>query len=283
VAKTLWVRLQEVTFTEAETRVVKIVTEDPQFVAFRTMAELMERADVGAGTVARLCMKLGLSGFAALQREVQNELSSSLRPAADRIKEQPAKQPAGDLLAQVDQTEQRNISKTFGRVDQGSFNQAVLLLADVRRHIVVLPSDACRGVGIQYTNELSFLRPNVELLDGNPVTVGRRLALGDNQDVIVAMDIRRYDNWLIETVQRFAAADASVISLTDNPASPIATVSAHHFTIDAESPGPFDSFTATLALLNALNAATAVKLRKTATDRLQKVEQAWRSTKVIDR
>jgi DNA-binding MurR/RpiR family transcriptional regulator len=279
VTKTLSARLAEVTFSPAEGRVARILIDDPQFVAFRTMAELMERADVGAGTVARLSAKLGFTGFAELQREVQHEFAGSLRPAADRIKEQPAK----DLLGQVNQTEQSNVATTFNRIDGASFENAVALLADTRRHIVVLASDACRGVGMQYANELSFLRPNVELLDGNPVTVGRRLALGDNQDVIVAMDLRRYDNWLVETVQRFAKAHASVISLTDNPASQIAMVSAHHFTIDAESPGPFDSFTATLALLNAFNAATAAKLRKSATDRLEKVEQAWRSTKVIDR
>jgi DNA-binding MurR/RpiR family transcriptional regulator len=272
---TLSASLRAVKSSPAEGRVVQVLIDDPQFVAFRTMAELMERADVGAGTIARLCAKLNLSGFAELQRQAQVELTGSLRPAAERIKEQ----PATDLIGQVAQAEQTNVTKTFGRIDRTSFDNAVALLADTRRHVVVLASDACRGVGMQYTNELSFLRPNVELLDGNPVTVGRRLALGDELDVVLAIDIRRYDNWLVETVQQFANKRAAVLSLTDNAAS----VSAHHFSIDAESPGPFDSFTAALALLNAFNAATAAKLRKSATDRLEKVEQAWRATKVIDR
>jgi DNA-binding MurR/RpiR family transcriptional regulator len=271
--------LRSVKSSPAEGRVVQVLTDDPQFVAFRTMAELMERADVGAGTIARLCAKLNLRGFAELQRRAQAELTGSLRPAADRIKEQ----PATDLIGQVAYAEQNNVARTFDRIDRTSFDNAIVMLADTQRHIIVLASDACRGVGQQYANELSFLRPNVELLDGNPVTVGRRLALGDELDVVVAIDIRRYDNWLVETVQQFANKRAAVISLTDNAASPIAVVSAHHFTIDADSPGPFDSFTAALALLNACNAATAGKLRKSATDRLEKVEQAWRSTKVIDR
>jgi DNA-binding MurR/RpiR family transcriptional regulator len=276
---TLSASLRAVKSSPAEGRVVQVLIDDPQFVAFRTMAELMERADVGAGTIARLCAKLHLSGFAELQRQAQAELTGSLRPAAERIKEQ----PATDLIGQVAQAEQTNVTKTFGRIDRTSFDNAVALLADTRRHVVVLASDACRGVGMQYANELSFLRPNVELLDGNPVTVGRRLALGDELDVVLAIDIRRYDNWLVETVQQFANKRAAVLSLTDNAASPIALVSAHHFSIDADSPGPFDSFTAALALLNAFNAATAAKLRKSATDRLDKVEQAWRATKVIDR
>jgi DNA-binding MurR/RpiR family transcriptional regulator len=261
----------------AEGRVVQVLTDDPQFVAFRTMAELMERADVGAGTIARLCVKLNLSGFAELQRRAQDELAGSLRPAAVRIKER----PATDLVGQVAQAEVSNVANTFDRVNRSTFDSVVALLADAQRHVIVLASDACRGIGLQYANELSFLRANVELLDGNPVTVGRRLALGDATDIVVAIDIRRYDNWLVETVKRFANKQAVVISLTDSAASPIAMVSAHYFTIDAESPGPFDSFTAALALLNAVNAATAGTLRKSATDRLEKVEQAWRTTKVI--
>ncbi len=275
----LAVRLRAIRCTPAESRVAKIVLEDPQFVAFRTMAELMERSDVGAGTIARLSTKLGFSGFAELQRQVQDELTGTLRPAAERIKEQSPK----DLVGLVAQTEQTNVQRTFERIDRAAFDRSVALLADAKHHIVVMASDACRGVGLQYANELSFLRPNVELLDGNPVTVGRRLALGDDRDVVVAVDIRRYDNWLVETVGRFAQANATIISLTDNPTSPIALVSAHHFTIDADSPGPFDSFTAALALLNTFNAAVAAKLRRSATDRLEKVEQAWRATKVIEK
>jgi DNA-binding MurR/RpiR family transcriptional regulator len=45
----------------------------------------------------------------------------------------------------------------------------------------------------------------------------------------------------------------------------------------AASAGPFDSHVATLALLNAIVAAVADRLRTSATDRLDRIEAAWRS------
>jgi DNA-binding MurR/RpiR family transcriptional regulator len=260
--------------TTAESRVAQVVEEHPQLIAFGTMAVLVERAGVGAGTVARLCAKAGLDGFADLQRRVQTELVGALRPAAERIKEA----PQADLQGKFVTSEVANVQRTLQGASPDSVRAIGLLLGDLKKHIVVAASDACMGVAMQFSNELSLLRPNVELLDGSPVAMGRRLALGDDTDVIVALDIRRYDKWLVETVNRFAAARATIIGLSDSATSPIAAVANHHFVIHAHSPGPFDSFTSALTLLNLLGATAAVKLRKTATDRLAKVEEAWVAT-----
>jgi DNA-binding MurR/RpiR family transcriptional regulator len=260
--------------TTAETRVAQVVEQDPQLIAFGTMAALVARAGVGAGTVARLCAKAGLHGFADLQRRVQTELVGTLGPAAERIKEAPQTDLVGKFVA----SEASNIHNTLQGASTTSLQASGVLLGDLKKHIVVAASDACMGVALQFSKELSLLRPNVELLDGSPVAMGRRLALGDDTDVVVAIDIRRYDNWLVETVNRFATAQARIIGLSDSATSPIAAVADHHFVIHAHSPGPFDSFTGALSLLNLLGATAAVKLRKTATDRLAKVEDAWVAT-----
>jgi DNA-binding MurR/RpiR family transcriptional regulator len=273
------VRLQSVVLTEAEARVGAVIIGNLQAVAFGTMADLAAAADTGPGTVARLCSKLGLSGFAELQRAVRPELLGSLRPAAERIKEK----PAGDVLGRVAEADARNVAETFAATNSAQLQVTAKVLSELKRHVVVVCSDACAGVGQQYGSELASLRPNVEVLHGNPVAVARRLALGDRLDVVVAVDIRRYDAWLVDAVQRFAKAGATVIALSDSASSPLGKLADHHFTIAVASPGPFDSFTGALALLNALNAETAVRLRRTATDRLAKVEQAWNETAALDR
>jgi DNA-binding MurR/RpiR family transcriptional regulator len=272
-------RLQSVSLTDAEARVGAVIVGDLEAVAFGTMADLATAADTGAGTVARLCSKLGLSGFAELQRSVRPELLGSLRPAAERIKEK----SDGDVLGRVAEADARNVAETFAATDAAHVQAAAKVLGDLRRHVVVVCSDVCAGVGQQFGSELASLRPNVEVLHGNPVAVARRLALGDKLDVVVTVDIRRYDAWLVDAVTRFAKSGATVIALSDTPTSPLGKVADHHFTIAVTSPGPFDSFTGALALLNALNAETAVRLRRTATDRLAKVEQAWNATAALDR
>jgi DNA-binding MurR/RpiR family transcriptional regulator len=47
------------------------------------------------------------------------------------------------------------------------------------------------------------------------------------------------------------------------------------FVLAAEGAGPFDSHVGTLALANALVTGVAARLRRSATDRLDRVEAAW--------
>ena len=55
------------------------------------------------------------------------------------------------------------------------------------------------------------------------------------------------------------------------------------FTVEASSPGPFDSHVGTLALANALVAGVAARLRRSATDRLDRIERTWaRSGALVD-
>ena len=79
--------------------------EQPQLVAFGTVAELAAAAGAGAATVVRLATKLGFDGFTELQSSVQHDLANQLRPAAQRIRE-----PVGtDLVGRHLQLEQANV------------------------------------------------------------------------------------------------------------------------------------------------------------------------------
>ena len=51
--------------------------------------------------------------------------------------------------------------------------------------------------------------------------------------------------------------------------------------VAAEGAGPFDSHVGTLALANALTTGVATRLRRPATDRLDRVESAWRAADAL--
>jgi DNA-binding MurR/RpiR family transcriptional regulator len=94
-------------------------------------------------------------------------------------------------------------------------------------------------------------------------------------DVLVAIDLRRYERWVLAAVETTAAAEGTVIALTDSRLSPLAGPAALTFVVAAEGAGPFDSHVGTLALINALVTGVATRLRRSATDRLDRVESAW--------
>jgi DNA-binding MurR/RpiR family transcriptional regulator len=257
--------------TGAERRVAEVVLTRPELVAFGTVADLAEASQAGAATVVRLATKVGFDGFTSLQGAVQHELAQQLRPAAERIR-QP---PTGNVVARHAQTEVDNVRATLDAVDATAFDDAVRLLADPGRRVFMLSGDASRGVATQFVGDLAAVRDDVGLLDGNDVAVRRSVALLGERDVVVTLDLRRYDRWVIDAATLAGSAGVTQIAIVDSVLSPLAALATRTFTVVAAGVGPFDSHVGTLALLNALATGVATALRSVASDRLAAVEQAW--------
>jgi DNA-binding MurR/RpiR family transcriptional regulator len=259
--------------TNAERRLAEVVLADPQLVAFGTVAELAQRSGSGAATVVRLATKLGFEGFSALQSSVQQDLANQLRPAAERIRD-PA---VHDSLSRHLQLELGNVQTTLSQLDQVALDDVVSHLADPQAKVYVLSGDASKGVAHQFVGDLDALRANVLLIDGNEVAVRRKVALIDPIDVLVTIDLRRYDRWLVDTARIAAQEGVWMVSIVDSMLSPVAACAQRTLVVTAAGAGPFDSHVGTLALMNLLVAAVAVRLRGMATDRLDRSEAAWRA------
>jgi len=257
--------------TAAERRVAEVLLARPQLVGFGTVADLAAEAGTGAATVVRLAAKLGYSGFSALQDSVQSDLTRKLRPAAERIREGGSGHPLE--LARV--TESGNVAATLDAVDPTELAAVIDALSDLGRHVLVLAGNAATGVAQQFADEMFSLRPDVRRLDGNEVALHRDLALAGAGSVAVAIDVRRYDRWLLDAARTATATGSTVVALTDSVLSPLARYASHTFVLSAASVGPFDSQVGTLALLNTIVAGVADRLRSTASVRLDQAEQAW--------
>ena len=266
--------------TPAERRVAEVVLEHTQLVAFGTVADLAERSGSGAATVVRLATKLGFDGFTALQASVQHDLARQLRPAAERIRE-PA---ASDAIANHLELELDNVRTTLSSLDDEALADTVAHLASARSRVFVLSGDASHGIAVQLCTDLAALRNQVALIGGNQVSVDRQVSQLVRTDVVVMLDVRRYDRWLIDAATAARAAGVWAVAITDSLLSPLAALADRTLVIAAAGAGPFDSHVGTLSLCNLLVAGTADRLRAAATQRLDCAEAAWqRSGALIDR
>jgi DNA-binding MurR/RpiR family transcriptional regulator len=264
--------------TPAERRVADVVLSEPERVAFGTVAEVAARAHTSGATVVRLASKLGFDGFVGLQADVQHDLANRLRPAADRIRGAPSSDPIGRAA----EMEAMNVTATLAAVDRSVLHRAVDDLAARERRVWVLSGDASRGAALLFADHLGLLRADVQLLDGPDPRVARRLADLERGDALVVIDLRRYERWVLATVGAAAAMGARVIAITDSALSPLADRADAIFVVRADGAGPFDSHTGTIAVLNLLLAAVATRLRRSATDRLDRIEAAWQGS-LVDR
>jgi DNA-binding MurR/RpiR family transcriptional regulator len=266
--------------TAAERRVAQVVLERPQLVGFGTVADLAAAASAGAATVVRLAAKLGFDGFSSLQASVQHDLSRQLRPAAERIRELGGEHPVERHRA----AELSNVQATLDAVESASLDAVVTLLADTDRDVLVLAGDAEWGVAVQFATDLGALRPGVTTVGGSDIGVRRALALSTPRSTLIAVDLRRYERWVLEAIEQSRGAGHTIVALTDGVLSPLAMRADHSFVIAAASVSPFDSHVGTLALFDLFVAAAAERLKSTAAERLERVEAAWSTgASLIDR
>ncbi len=262
----------------AERRVADVVLADPQLVAFGTVAAVAERAGTSGASVVRLANRIGLEGFSELQAGVQGELANRLGRAAERIR-QPA---TADLVGRALTLELDNVHRTFERIDRAALDRAVDAVAGVGGGSLYLcVADASSGVMAQAGAELAMLRDRVVVLSGGDVAVGRLSSSAGDDDVALVLDLPRYDRTVLETARRLGRDGVRLIVLTDRALSPLTERAAEVFLLDAAGAGPFDSYVGALALLNLLVSSVADRLRATATDRLDRVEAAWRAADAL--
>ena len=257
--------------TTTERRIAEVVLRTPEAVAFGTVAELAAAAGAGTATVVRFATKLGYEGYADLQRSVQADLLGQLGPAAQRIRSF----DEDDVIRRHGVAEQHNVERTFRALDPARIDAVVERLRDARRPVLVLSGSASRGVAAQFVHDLGHLRPSVGLLDGNAVDVLQTIALAADTTLVVAIDLRRYDRWLVDAVGSITERALELIAISDSVLSPLAMQAAHSFVVAADSVGPFDSHVGTLALLNLLVIEVALAARGAAAERLDRLEAAW--------
>ncbi len=256
--------------TAAERRIAEVVLQTPQSIGFGTVADLARAAQVGAASVVRLASKLGFDGYSELQQAVQAELMQQLRPAVERIQTADLGSRAGHVAAEL-----ANVETTLTDVDDASLAMLVERLADLARPVLVLSSDASAGVARQFVTQLHQLRPHVVPIGGSDVEVRRELAVIDEHATLVVIDLRRYEQWVLDAHRVAVERGVWSAGVTDSMLSPIATAADVTFVVGAASTGPFDSYVGVLALLDLVAIDVAAQLKDSATERLAAIEASW--------
>jgi DNA-binding MurR/RpiR family transcriptional regulator len=265
--------------TASERRVAETLLGAGALAAFGTVAQVAQAAGSGAATVVRTAGKLGFDGFSALQAAARREVADELGPAAQRIHH--AGGEGRDLIRATLDVEVANLRQTFESLDDAAVEALADELSDLRYRVTVLAGEAATGIGAQLARDLAALRPDVVHVSGNEVAVSAHVAQLAEGDLLVVIDLRRYDRWLLDTVEQARSRGLRLVVLTDSVLSPLAGGAQWCLVVAAAAAGPFDSYVGALALGNLVVAATAQRLRRVAGDRLTRAEAAWQRTQAL--
>jgi DNA-binding MurR/RpiR family transcriptional regulator len=137
-------------------------------------------------------------------------------------------------------------------------------------------------VGGRFTNvlasylclHLTQMRADCRELPVEPVQRAAMLAELGRRDVVVALDIRRYEVATLKPARAAHARGATVVLVTDTWLSPIAEVAQVVLPTVVASPSPYDTLVPAMAVLETMIAGVLAELGEAATARMAACEQA---------
>jgi len=266
--------------TPSERQLVSVLLDDYPMAGLGSITELASAASVSTTTVARMLQKTGFDGYpqfqAALRREVKEMISG---PVAKRDLWQ-NDLPEEHILNRYSQQTLANQKRTIDEVDPAEFDSFCNLLCDPNRRIFIT-GGRITGTLAQYLYlHLQMIRPDIRLL---PFAASWTHDLLDvrKDDVLIALDVRRYENSTMLIGQLCQERGAEIVLFTDQWRSPIHRLAKHTFAARIAVPSAWDSMAAILMLMECVIAEVQERLWDSVKERTDELEQAFDRTKLF--
>lgn len=259
-------------FTPSEKRAAHTLLSRYPFVGLETVADFAARAGISAPSVLRFVTRLGFSGFPEFQKHLKDELAAQLLSPLAKSAPSTQDQGASDLGSYAEAVV-ANVHATVASIAPAEFEAVTALLSDPRR-IIHFTGGRFTGALARYAeSHFRIVRSGVHAIEGQPALWRDRMIEIGRKDVIVAFDIRRYQEDVIALCETASSQGATIVLLTDPWLSPIARVARHVLTAHVGVPSNWDSSAGLLLLTEALVATVTKRLWETAKPRMEAAER----------
>jgi DNA-binding MurR/RpiR family transcriptional regulator len=215
-----------------------------------------------------LVQKLGFEGYSQFQVAIREELAVRASGPTDRIERSDSSWSERGTLARIAGAATRTVASIPETIPESEFETAVELLCDPSRPVRIVGGRATGLLGAYLEHYLSRARKQVTVFPTD--SRGRHSALLDvgRRDVLVVLDVRRYDPDVAALATAASRRGATVVLLTDVLMSPIASIAQVVLPTRVDAPSPFDTTVAMLVVLEALATAVVAGLGESAVTRI---------------
>ena len=269
-------------FSKGQRQIAGYILEHYDRAAYMTASKLGGVVNVSESTVVRFADELGFSGYPELQRALQ-ELAKTNLTAAQRMEVADNLLQKDTVLEKVLLGDADKIRHTLESLDKSAFYAAVEKIVGAR-NIYIIGTRSSASLASFLTLHFRMMSDNVrnvELTSGSEM-FEQILDIGEN-DVMIAISFPRYSKRTVRAVRFAHRAGADVVSITDSPASPIATDCDQLLIAHSDMASFVDSLVAPLSIINAMVVAVAMSRRDQVADRLRRLEEIFDEYDVYDK
>jgi len=261
--------------TRAERQLASHLLRHYPVAALGSITALAKGADVSSQTVVRLVQKLGFSGYtdflAGIRAEVEQRLISPLAKH-DRWA---GGVPDTHILNRFADAVLGNLHATLAQIDHAEFDAAVQLMADPGRKVYATGGRITHAMADYFVTHMKVIRPGVSLVSEMSNASLPALIEMSPGDVLLAFDIRRYENNVLQLVEIAGEQGAEVVLITDPWVSPAAAHARYRFSAQIEVPSAWDSTVAIQVLVETLMAAVQSLTWEQTEARMKRLEELY--------
>jgi DNA-binding MurR/RpiR family transcriptional regulator len=242
-------------------QVAAFALENPDDIAFGTVASVAADAKVQPSTLIRFAQTIGYAGFSDLQDVFRSQLKSrwpDYRERLARLDAGDAGESAGALLNGFAESAIASIERVRNTVSAADIDRAAAILAKADI-IFLLGLRRAFPVTAYLAYALGKLGLRAVLVDQVGSLAPEQLGGASKRDALVAVSFTPYTPMTVDLTRQVAESKVPVIAITDSPFSPLAPNASVQLEIVEADYSGFRSLSATFCLAMALAVATGAR------------------------
>ena len=234
-------------------RAATYVLDHPGEVAVESMRGIAEAANVRPNTLVRMAQALGFDGYEDFRSPFRQQAADGTPSFPDRARFLRSINKGGrhgTLLADMASDALGNVESLFSEIRADDLKVAADLI-DASRRTCVLGVGTAKPLADNFAYVAGMVLSNVTAIPTIGIAIDD-VARMEPQDVLLAMTFRPCRTEIVEAVRLAVERGVAVISISDSWSAPIMPSATHRFVVQSDSPLPFSSDIAAVALLEVL-------------------------------
>jgi DNA-binding MurR/RpiR family transcriptional regulator len=269
--------------TRAERQLASHITRNYPVAALGSITALAKGAEVSTPTVVRLVQKLGYKGYPDFQVSIRAEVEERLISPLAKHDRWAGGVPETHMLNRFADAVAGNLQATLSQIDHADFDAIATLMADAKRKVFAMGGRITQSLAAYFATHMKVIRPGVSLISEMSNAWPQALIDLSPGDVLLALDIRRYENSVLQLVEIAADQGAEVVLITDQWVSPAAVHARYRLSAHVEAPSAWDSNVSLLVLLETLLAAVEDLTWSDTQARMKRLEELYARSRFFRR
>lgn len=246
-------------------QVASFAIENPDDMAFGTVASIATQANVQPSTLVRFSQTLGYQGFTELQEVFRSRLRDRVLNYDERIEQLKehtrSSGKSGQIFDGFAEAAEKSLATLREKINPKQLEEAVELLATAETIYLI---GLRRSFPISTYMAYAFGKLGVRyvLVDSLGGLAAEDTSFASKKDCVLAISFTPYASETVTLAQRISARGVPLLAITDSPFSPLAPLASIWFEVQEANFEGFRSMAATLSLAMTLTVAVAERRSK---------------------